>query len=214
MKSVLNYGMNLLKENPVFGLYLGICSTLAITINLNNALGMGLSVIIILTISNVVISAIRKITPDEIRIPVYIVVIATLVKAIELLIKAYAPAIDQALGIFIPLIVVNCIILGRAEAFASKNGVVASALDGLNMGVAYTLSLVAMSLVRQILATGIVDLSNPFTNTEIFSITLIPSQYTIPIFSSAIGAFLTFALLAAGVSAIKNAEEKKLKGAK
>ena len=118
MKSVLNYGMSLLKENPVFGLYLGICSTLAITINLNNALGMGISVIIILTISNVVISAIRKITPDEIRIPVYIVVIATLVKAIELLIKAYAPAIDQALGIFIPLIVVNCIILGRAEAFA------------------------------------------------------------------------------------------------
>jgi len=214
MKSVLNYGMSLLKENPVFGLYLGICSTLAITINLNNALGMGISVIIILTISNVVISAIRKITPDEIRIPVYIVVIATLVKAIELLIKAYAPAIDQALGIFIPLIVVNCIILGRAEAFASKNGVVASALDGLNMGVAYTMSLVAMSLVRQILATGIVDLSNPFTNAEIFSITLIPSQYTIPIFSGAIGAFLTFALLAAGISAIKNAEEKKLKGAK
>jgi len=214
MKSILNYGLSLLKENPVFGLYLGICSTLAITINLNNALGMGVSVIVILTISNIFISAIRKITPDEIRIPVYIVVIATLVKAVELLIKAYAPALDAALGVFIPLIVVNCIILGRAEAFASKNGVVSSALDGLNMGVAYTLSLVVMSLIRQILATGIVNFSNPFTNVEIFSINLIPSQYIIPIFSGPIGAFLTFALLAAGVSAIRNHESKSLKEAK
>ncbi|MDP3443217.1 MAG: electron transport complex subunit RsxE [Ignavibacteria bacterium] len=214
MKSVLNYGLSLLKENPVFGLYLGICSTLAITINLNNALGMGVSVIVILTISNIFISAIRKITPDEIRIPVYIVVIATLVKAVELLIKAYAPALDAALGVFIPLIVVNCIILGRAEAFASKNGVISSALDGLNMGIAYTLSLVVMSLIRQILATGIVNFSNPFTNVEIFSINLIPSQYIIPIFSGPIGAFLTFALLAAGVSAIRNYESKSLKEAK
>ncbi len=214
MKSVLNYGLSLLKENPVFGLYLGICSTLAITINLNNALGMGVSVIVILTISNIFISAIRNITPDEIRIPVYIVVIATLVKAVELLIKAYAPALDAALGVFIPLIVVNCIILGRAEAFASKNGVVSSAFDGLNMGIAYTLSLVVMSLIRQILATGIVNFSNPFTNVEIFSINLIPSQFTIPIFSGPIGAFLTFALLAAGVSAIRNYESKSLKEAK
>jgi electron transport complex protein RnfE len=214
MKSVLNYGLSLLKENPVFGLYLGICSTLAITINLNNALGMGVSVIVILTISNIFISAIRNITPDEIRIPVYIVVIATLVKAVELLIKAYAPALDAALGVFIPLIVVNCIILGRAEAFASKNGVISSALDGLNMGIAYTLSLVVMSLIRQILATGIVNFSNPFTNVEIFSINLIPSQYIIPIFSGPIGAFLTFALLAAGVSAIRNYESKSLKEAK
>lgn len=213
MKSLLNYGLNLLKENPVFGLYLGICSTLAITINLNNALGMGVSVIAILTVSNIIISLIRNITPDEIRIPVYIVVIATLVKAVELLIKAYAPAIDAALGVFIPLIVVNCIILGRAEAFASKNGVAASALDGLNMGVAYTLSLVAMSLIRQILATGIVNFTNPFTNVEVFSVTLIPSQFTIPIFSGPIGAFLTFALLAEGVSAIRN-HQPKLKEAK
>lgn len=213
MKSLLNYGLNLLKENPVFGLYLGICSTLAITINLNNALGMGVSVIAVLTVSNIIISLIRKITPDEIRIPVYIVVIATLVKAVELLIKAYAPAIDAALGVFIPLIVVNCIILGRAEAFASKNGVAASALDGLNMGISYTVSLIAMSLIRQILATGVVDFTNPFTNVEVFSVTLIPSQFTIPIFSGPIGAFLTFALLSAGVSAIRN-HQPKLKEAK
>ena len=203
----------MISENPVFGLYLGICSTLAISTSLNNALGMGVSVIAILTVSNVIISLIRNITPDEIRIPVYIVVIATLVKAVELLIKAYAPAIDVALGVFIPLIVVNCIILGRAEAFASKNGVAASALDGLNMGVAYTLSLTAMSLIRQILATGMVNFTNPFTNVEVFSVTLIPSQFTIPIFSGPIGTFLTFALLAAGVSAIRN-HQPKVKEAK
>lgn len=213
MKSLLNYGMSLLKENPVFGLYLGLCSSLAITTNLNNAVGMGISVLLVLTVSNIVISLMRKITPDEIRIPVYIVVIATLVKAVELLIKAYAPAIDAALGVFIPLIVVNCIILGRAEAFASKNGVVSSALDGLNMGLSYTLSIIAMSLIRQLLATGVLNMMNPFNDSVIFEISLIPTEFTIPMFSSPIGAFLTFALLAAGVSAINNRDQKKVKGA-
>lgn len=209
MKQLLDYGMNLLKENPVFGLYLGICSTLAISNNLNNAFGMGISVIIILALSNVIISLIRKITPEEIRIPVYIVVIATLVKSIELLIKAYAPAIDAALGVFIPLIVVNCIILGRAEAFASKNGVFASALDGLNMGIAYTLSLAAMSGIRQLLSSGALSLTNPFNDVVIFDINIIPSNYIIPIFNEPIGAFLTFAFLAAGVAALRNASAAK-----
>jgi len=210
MKSLMKFSLNLLKENPVFGLYLGICSTLAITTNLNNAFGMGVSVIIILTISNIIISAIRKVTPDEIRIPVYIVVIATLVKSVELLIRAYAPAIDAALGVFIPLIVVNCIILGRAEAFASKNGIVASALDGLNMGLAYTVSLAAMSLIRELLATGFISLSNPFNDQIIFNIHIIPSDYIIPLFKEPIGAFLTFAFLAAGVGYIRAKEEAKL----
>lgn len=209
MKQLLDYGMNLLKENPVFGLYLGICSTLAISNNLNNAFGMGISVIIILTLSNIIISMIRNITPEEIRIPVYIVVIATLVKTIELLIKAYAPAIDAALGVFIPLIVVNCIILGRAEAFASKNGVFASALDGLNMGIAYTLSLAAMSGIRQLLSSGGLSLTNPFNNAVIFDVNIIPSSYIIPIFNEPIGAFLTFAFLAAGVAALRNASAAK-----
>lgn len=209
MKQLLKFGLNLLKENPVFGLYLGICSTLAITTNLNNALGMGVSVIIILTLSNIFISLIRNITPDEIRIPVYIVVIATLVKAIELLIKAYAPAIDAALGVFIPLIVVNCIILGRAEAFASKNNVFESTLDGLNMGLAYTLSLTAMSLIRQLLATGGLSLSNPFNDAVLFDFILIPKNYIIPVFAEPIGAFLTFAFLAAGVAAIRNHAAEK-----
>lgn len=210
MKSLMKFSLNLLKENPVFGLYLGICSALAITTNLNNAFGMGVSVIIILTISNIIISAIRKVTPDEIRIPVYIVVIATLVKSVELLIRAYAPAIDAALGVFIPLIVVNCIILGRAEAFASKNGIVASALDGLNMGLAYTVSLAAMSLIRELLATGFISLSNPFNDQIIFNIGIIPSDYIIPLFKEPIGAFLTFAFLAAGVGYIRAREEAKL----
>ncbi len=213
MKAFGNYFLSLLSENPVFGLYLGICSTLAITTSLDNALGMGVSVLAILIVSNVIISAIRTITPDEIRIPVYIVVIATLVKSVELLIKAYAPALDQALGVFIPLIVVNCIILGRAEAFASKNGIGASALDGLNMGIAYTLSLLAMSGIRQLLATGGLSLNNPFTSEVIFNFTLIPAEYRIAVFKDPIGAFLTFAFLAAGVAAIRNASAKP-KGAK
>jgi Na+-translocating ferredoxin:NAD+ oxidoreductase subunit E len=210
MKVFGNYLLNLLKENPVFGLYLGICSTLAITTNLDNAIGMGVSVLIVLTISNIMISSIRKITPDEIRIPVYIIVIATLTKAIELLIKAFAPAIDAALGVYLPLIVVNCIILGRAEAYASKNNIWNSTLDGLNMGLAYTLSLVAMSAIRQILADGIISLNNPFSNTLIFQVNLIPAEYRIAIFKEPIGAFLTFAFLAAGVAAIQNAAAKKV----
>lgn len=204
MKQLASFGLNLLKENPVFGLYLGICSTLAISNNINNALGMGVAVILILTASNILISSLRKIIPDEIRIPVYIVIVATLVKSIELLIKAYAPSLDAALGVFIPLIVVNCIILGRAEAFASKNGVVASMLDGLNMGLAYTLSLLAISGIRQFLSSGGLSLENPFSGSTIFSFTIIPSAYTIPIFNDSIGAFLTFAFLAAGVAAIRN----------
>ncbi len=209
MNKIANYGMNLLKENPVFGLYLGLCSALAISNNLNNAVGMGVAVIIVLTISNILVSALRKFTPEEIRIPVYIVIVATLVKSVELLMKAYAPALDAALGVFVPLIVVNCIILGRAEAFASKNGVFASMLDGLNMGFAYTLSLVAIAIIRQFLSSGGLSLSNPFSGATIFEFTLIPSDYIIPVFNQPIGAFLTFAFLAAGVAAIKNASEAR-----
>lgn len=209
MKTFGNFALNLLKENPVFGLYLGICSTLAITTSLDNAIGMGVSVTIVLTISNILISSIRKITPNEIRIPVYIIVIATLTKAIELLIKAFAPTIDAALGVYLPLIVVNCIILGRAEAYASKNNIGKSTLDGLNMGLAYTLSLAAMSLIRQIIADGVLSLSNPFTQTLIFKINIIPAEYRIAIFKEPIGAFLTFAFLAGGVAAIQNATAKK-----
>ncbi|MGL5978184.1 MAG: electron transport complex subunit RsxE [Erysipelotrichaceae bacterium] len=206
-----NFTAGFIRENPVFALYLGLCSVLAISTTLNNALGMGAAVILVTIMSNVIISAIRKITPTEIRIPVYIVVIATLVKIAQMLIQAYAPSLDAALGVFIPLIVVNCIILGRAEAFASKNGVLDSAIDGLGMGLGYTVGLVILSSIRQILSTGILNLLNPFTGAEIFSITLIPEAYTISIFGQAFGAFITFALIAAAVSAMKTRAEDKAK---
>ena len=174
-----NFTAGFIRENPVFSLYLGLCSTLAITTTLNNAIGMGVAVIAVLIMSNVIISLIRNITPSEIRIPVYIVIIATLVKVIQMLIKAYAPSIDTALGVFIPLIVVNCIILGRAEAFASKNKVLDSALDGLGMGLGYTVSIIIMSAIRQILATGVISFDNPFNAAQnIFTLRIIPVSYT------------------------------------
>lgn len=207
-----NFTAGFIRENPVFMLYLGLCSTLAITTTLNNALGMGVAVIIVLIMSNVIISLLRKITPAEIRIPVYIVVIATLVKVIQMLIKAYAASLDDALGVFIPLIVVNCIILGRAEAFASKNGIVDSALDGLGMGLGYTVSIIVMALIRQVLATGILSLENPFDVTQtIFSFRIIPDDFVISMFNQPIGAFITFALLAGGLAAYKNKQDDKAK---
>lgn len=196
-------------NNPVFGLYLGICSTLAITTTLNNAIGMGVAVIVVLTISNIVISLIAPLTPDEIHIPVYIVVIATLVTLVGMLMQAYTPELYTTLGTFIDLIVVNCIILGRAEAYACSHNVADSARDGLMMGLSYTFSLLAMSLIRQILGSGVIELSNPMTSQVLFSLRLIPEGFTIPVFTTQTGAFLTFAILAALVSAYKLNDEKK-----
>ena len=199
----------MINNNPVFGLYLGICSTLAITTTLNNAIGMGIAVIAVLTVSNIVISLIAPITPDEIHIPVYIVVIATLVTVVGMLMQAYTPQLYSTLGTFIDLIVVNCIILGRAEAYACSHNVGESARDGLMMGLSYTFSLIAMSLIRQILGTGLLEFSNPMSNQLIFSVRLIPESFVIPVFTTQTGAFLTFAVLAAAVAAIKNNDEKK-----
>ena len=141
-------------NNPVFGLYLGICSTLAITTTLNNAIGMGVAVIVVLTISNIVISLIAPLTPDEIHIPVYIVVIATLVTVVGMLMQAFTPELYSTLGTFIDLIVVNCIILGRAESFASKNGPIRSIIDGLGMGIGFTITLLIMGSIREIIGNG------------------------------------------------------------
>ena len=199
-----NFKAGLIKYNPVFSLFLGICSTLAITTTVNNAIGMGVSVIIVLIMSNVIISCVRKITPDEIRIPVYIVIIATLVKIIQMLIQAYAPSLNTSLGVFIPLIVVNCIILGRAEAFASKNGILDSALDGLGMGLGYTLAVLAMSFIRELISTGGIKVVNPFNEAQVWlNLHIIPENFTISIFGSSVGAFITFAVLAAAVGAYK-----------
>ena len=211
MNRFQNFKNGLLKDNPVFSLYLGICSTLAITTSVNNGLGMGVAVICVLIMSNVIISLVRNITPEEIRIPVYIVIIATLVKIIQMLIEAYAPALNTSLGVFIPLIVVNCIILGRAEAFASKHGVLDSALDGLGMGLGYTLAVTSMSLIREVLSTGMINLVNPLDETQVlFNIRILPDDYVISMFSSPVGAYVTFAILAALVSVYKNHAGQKV----
>ena len=144
----------LLNKNPVFVQLLGMCSTLAITTSLFNGIGMGLAVTIILICSNVLISALRKVIPNQIRIAAYITIIAGFVTVVDLLLKAFIPPLSESLGVFIPLIVVNCIVLGRAEAFASKNGVLASAVDGLCQGIGYTVALVVVCIVREFLGSG------------------------------------------------------------
>ena len=143
-----------LKENPVLKLVLGTCPTLAVTSSAFNGFGMGVAATFVLICSNVVISALRKIIPDKVRIPAFITVIAGFVTVVQMLVKAFLPALDTALGVFLPLIVVNCIILGRAEAFAGKNGVLASAVDGLGMGLGFTAALFVMGTIREILGAG------------------------------------------------------------
>ena len=214
-KTKNSFGSELILNNPVFGLYLGICSTLAISTNISNAIGMGIAVICVLTVSNIVISLIAPITPDEIHIPVYIVVIATLVTIVSMLMHAYTPTLFSALGAFLDLIVVNCIILGRAEAYACNHNVAESAMDGLKMGLSYTLSLLARSFIRQLLGTGCMSFTNPLTSAEVFNVRLIPAGFEIPVFTTQTGAFMTFAVLAALVTAYKNnVSEKEKKEAK
>ena len=144
----------LVKENPTYVLLLGLCPTLATTTSAINGLSMGLATLFVLVLSNMAISAIARFVPDKVHIPVYIVVIATFVTVLQLLMQAYTPAIYSALGVFIPLIVVNCIVLGRAEAFAGKNGILDSALDGLGVGAGFIISLTVLGMVREILGTG------------------------------------------------------------
>ena len=144
----------ILKENPTFVLILGMCPTLGVTSTAINGMGMGVATMAVLIMSNMVISLIKNLIPDKVRIPAFIVVIASFVTIIEMLMKAYVPALYASLGVFIPLIVVNCVILGRAEAFASKNGVVDSALDGIGIGLGFTLSLTVVGSVREILGAG------------------------------------------------------------
>lgn len=144
----------LLKENPIFAQFLGMCATLAVSTSVTNGIGMGLSTTAVLVASNIIISLIRNFIPNKVRIAAYIIVIAGCVTAVEMALNAFAPAVSKSLGIFIPLIVVNCIILGRAEAFASKNGVVKSALDGIGMGLGFTLALVILGSIREVLGNG------------------------------------------------------------
>ena len=195
----------LLTQNPVLVQLLGMCSTMAITTSIMNGLGMGVSVIIILTLSNIFIALLRKIIPNEVRIACFIVVIAGFVTCVQLLLKAFLPAIDKSLGVFIPLIVVNCIILGRAEAFASKNTVGASTLDGIFQGIGYTVVLLIMCFFRELFGYG-----------TLLDIQIMPNGYTpIGILTQPVGGFLCLGVLIAAMqwalakSARKNENKEK-----
>lgn len=173
-------------ENPTFVLMLGMCPTLAVTTSLVNALGMGVSTTFVLILSNALISALRKIIPDRVRIPAYIVIVATLVTIVQLFMQAYTPALYSALGIYIPLIVVNCIIFGRAESFAAKNDVISSIGDGIGMGIGFTLGLSCIAIIRELFGSG-----------SFFGHQIIPEQFNISIFVLAPGAFFVMSILTA-----------------
>ena len=186
----------LLTKNPVTVQLLGMCSTMAITTMLFNGIGMGISVLIILTCSNIVISLLRKVIPSKIRIACYIVVIAGFVTMVDLLLQAYLPSLSESLGVFIPLIVVNCIILGRAEAFASKNSVGASLLDGIFQGIGYTVALIIMCVVRELLGSGTILGGFSFINNG-GGIRVLPEVYPALLVVLPVGGFLTLGCLIA-----------------
>ena len=198
----------LLSKNPVLVQLLGMCSVLAITTSLFNGIGMGLSVTIILICSNVLISALRKVIPNEIRIAAYIVIIAGFVTIVDLILQAFLPALSESLGMFIPLIVVNCIILGRAEAFASKNGVLASALDGLFQGIGYTVALVIMCVIRELLGSGTFG-AGVLNGGE--GIVIIPEGYPAMQMVMPVGGFLTLGFVIAGFQWYMRRRQNKIK---
>ena len=198
----------LLSKNPVLVQLLGMCSVLAITTSLFNGIGMGLSVTIILICSNVLISALRKVIPSQIRIAAYIVIIAGFVTVVDLLLQAFLPALSESLGMFIPLIVVNCIILGRAEAFASKNGVLASAIDGLCQGIGYTVALVIMCVIRELLGSGTFG-AGVLNGGE--GIRIIAEGYPAMQMVMPVGGFLTLGFVIAGFQWFMRRRQKKMK---
>jgi len=198
----------LIKENPTFVLMLGMCPTLAVTSSAINGLGMGLTTTAVLTMSNIIISMLRKVIPDKVRIPAFIVIIASFVTIVGQFLEAYLPALNDALGMFIPLIVVNCIILGRAESFASKNGPVLSAFDGLGMGLGFTGALTIIGMIREILGAhkvfgySFVEIATKLHMSEKF-VSFLDRQYPISIFVMAPGAFFVLAFLVAFINYTK-----------
>ena len=201
----------LLTNNPVLVQVIGMCSTMAITTSMFNGIGMGVAVTVILTLSNVIISAIRKIIPDKIRIAMFIVVIAGFVTCVDLLIQAFVPALSESLGVFIPLIVVNCIILGRAEAFSYKNGVVASFWDGIFQGIGYTAVLLVMCIIREFLGAG--TFGGGILGADGAGIRILPEQFPMGMLTLPVGGFLILACLIAAMqwalSKSKDKEESK-----
>ena len=190
-KTILN---GLIKENPTFVLMLGMCPTLGTTTSALNGMSMGLATTFVLICSNVVISLLKNLIPDKIRIPAFIVIIATFVTIIQMAMEAYLPALYDSLGLFIPLIVVNCIVLGRAEAFAAKNNPFASLCDGLGIGLGFTFGLTLLGIVRELLGTG-----------ALLSLRVFPEEYGVLIFVLAPGAFITLGYLIAIINKIKKA---------
>ncbi len=191
LKVLLN---GIVKENPTFVLLLGMCPTLGTTSSALNGMGMGLATMFVLICSNVVISAIKNLVPDMVRIPIFVVVIATFVTVLQMVMQAYVPALYATLGLFIPLIVVNCILLGRAEAFACKNGPVASFFDGLGIGLGFTIALTLLGAVREFLGTG-----------KVFGLAIVPENYGMLIFVLAPGAFIALGYLIAIVNRLRKA---------
>ncbi len=209
--SILTNGI--LNENPVLRLVLGTCPTLAVTSMASNGIGMGLAATFVLVCSNVVISALRKVIPNQVRIPCYITVIAGFVSVVQMLVKAFVQPLDEALGVYLPLIVVNCIILGRAEAFASKNGVLDSALDGIGMGIGFTCTLTIMGTIREVLGSGTwmsgLDGLLPFLP-EGFKIQVIPTSIDpFTIMTSAPGGFFVFGVMMAAATWLTTRPKKE-----
>ena len=184
----------IIKENPTFVLLLGMCPTLGTTSSALNGMSMGLATMFVLICSNIVISALKNLIPDMVRIPAFIVGIATFVTVVQMCMESFVPALYASLGLFIPLIVVNCIVLGRAEAFAAKNGIIPSAIDGLGMGLGFTMALTLLGAVRELLGTG-----------KLFNLTLMPEQYGSLIFVLAPGAFIALGYLVAIVNKLRKA---------
>lgn len=203
-----NFLKGIIQENPLLVAVLGTCPALATTKTVEAAIGMGLLFTIVLICSNVLISLLRKIISDEIRTPAYIVIIATFVTIVKMLTNAYLPELYSTLGVFISLIVVNCIVLGRAEAYASKNNVFDSLIDALGMGVGYMLALVLMAVVREFLGTGAFSFGNIFTFIPAVKLQIIPKGYEISMFQNPVGAFIVFSLILAVIAFIKNRKEE------
>ena len=203
------FNEGLLTKNPVTVQLLGMCSTLAITTSLFNGIGMGLAVTIITICSNVLISALRKVIPNQIRIAAYITIIAGFVTVVDLLLQAFIPALSESLGVFIPLIVVNCMVLGRAEAFASKNGVLASAVDGLCQGIGYTVALVIVCVIRELLGSG--TFGGGLLGEGGAGIQIIPQPFPAMQMVMPVGGFLVLGFVIAGSQALMKHLEKKNK---
>jgi len=198
-----NFMAGIFRENPVFVLLLALCPALGVTNTVENSLGMGITVLFVITMSNIIISAIRKILPSEIRLPVFIVIIASTSTILEMFIAAFFPELFSALGIFLPLVVTNCIIFGRAEAFASKNGVLPSAVDGLGMGTGFTIALVAVGFMREFLGTGAFYIFGQYLR-------IFPSEYAILLFIQPAGAFIALGVIVGVLSGIVASRAAKI----